>query len=64
MPLIQKVRPTEIWPNGAELKDNGYTLMQVSQYLMNLTQTETAKTQPPEPGHEDDRVFAARSRPR
>jgi len=60
IPLVQKVRPTEIWLDKAELRDNGYTLAEVSQWLMELTQEETYKNQNlPAPGHENDTVFAA-----
>jgi hypothetical protein len=60
VPLVQKVRPTEIWLDRAELADNGFTLTQVSQWLLDLTQEDTYKNQNlPEPGHEGDTVFAA-----
>lgn len=60
IPLIQRVRPTEIWFSDAELADNGFTLTQVSQFLMALTQQQTYKNQNlPEPGHEHDPVFDA-----
>lgn len=60
VPLVEKVRPTEIWLNRAELADNGYTLAQVSQWLLDLTQQDTYKNQNlPLPGHEGDTVFAA-----
>jgi hypothetical protein len=60
VPLIQKVRPTEIWLNDAELADNGFTLMQVSRYLMDLTEADTIKAgATPAPGHADDTVFSA-----
>jgi hypothetical protein len=60
VPLIQRVRPTEIWLNDAELADNGFTLTQVSQFLMGLTQQQTYKNQNlPLPGHEQDLVFDA-----
>jgi len=60
VPLVQKVRPTEIWLDRAELADNGYTLNQVSKWLLDLTQEQTYKNQNlPEPGHENDTVFAA-----
>ena len=59
VPLIQRVRPTEIWLNDAELKDNGYTLTQVSQYLMNLTQSDTIKVgRTPDPATANDTVFS------
>ena len=60
VPLVQKVRPTEIWFDPAELDDNGVTLAQVSQWLLGLTQQDTYKNQNlPRPGHEGDMVFAA-----
>lgn len=60
VPLIQRVRPSEIWLDRDELADNGYTLVQVSQWLLELTQAETYKNRNvPEPGHEEDLVFAA-----
>lgn len=58
--LVQKVRPTEIWLDTAELADNGFTLAEVSRWLLGRTQAETYKNQNlPEPGHEADPVFAA-----
>jgi hypothetical protein len=58
--LVQKVRPTEIWLDTAELQDNGFTLEQVSQWFLELTQADTYKNRNvPRPGHEGDRVFAA-----
>ena len=60
VPLIEKVRPTEIWLNQAELKDNGYTPAQVSQYIMGLTQADTIKAgTTPTPGQANDTVFSA-----
>jgi hypothetical protein len=60
VPLVQKVRPTEIWLDTAELRENGSTLVQVSQWLLGLTQAETFKNQNvPEPGRGGDTVFAA-----
>jgi hypothetical protein len=60
VPLIQKVRPTEIWLDRSELRDNGYTLSEVSRWILDLTQEETYKNQNlPQPGHEQDTVFAA-----
>ncbi len=58
--LVQKVRPTEVWLDTDELADNGFTLEQVSRWFVGLTQEETYKNQHvPEPGHENDAVFAA-----
>jgi hypothetical protein len=60
VPLVQKVRPTEIWLDTDELRENGFTLTQVSQWILGLTQAQTYKNQNvPEPGHEGDTVFAA-----
>ncbi len=59
-PVFEKVRPTEIWLNQSELRDNGYTLNDVSEFIMSLTQEQTYKNQnTPAPGHEHDTVFAA-----
>jgi hypothetical protein len=58
--LVQKVRPTEIWLNRDELAQNGFTLAQVSQWFLDLTQEDTYKNQNlPQPGHGGDTVFAA-----
>lgn len=58
--LVQKLRPSQIWLDRAELSDNGFTLEQVSQWLLGLTQADTAPASaPPTPGREDDLVFAA-----
>jgi hypothetical protein len=60
VPLIEKVRATEIWLNTSELADNGFTLDDVSQFIARMTQGQTFKNQnTPLPGHEDDPVFAA-----
>ncbi len=60
VPLIQRVRATEIWLDGAELEDNGHTLAQVSQLIMGLTQDQTYKNvHTPAPGRGGDTVFAA-----
>jgi len=60
VPLVQKVRPTQIWLNRAELAENGFTLEQVSRWFLDLTQEQTYKNQNlPEPGREGETVFAA-----
>ena len=60
VPLVQKVRPTEVFLDRAELGDNGFTLEQVSRWFLELTQADTYKNQNhPAPGHEEDTVFAA-----
>jgi predicted AlkP superfamily pyrophosphatase or phosphodiesterase len=59
-PLVQRVRPSEIWLDSDELRSNGFTLAQVSQWLLGLTQADTFKNRNlPVPGSEDDTVFAA-----
>jgi hypothetical protein len=58
--LVQKVRPTEVFLDTAELADNGFTLEQVSAWFLELTQADTYKNEElPAPGHEDDAVFDA-----
>jgi hypothetical protein len=60
VPLIQKVRATEIWVNPTELADNGVSLERMSEYLMGLTEQQTYKNRhTPAPAHAGDRVFAA-----
>jgi hypothetical protein len=60
VPLVQKVRPTEVFLDTVELADNGFTLEQVAAWFLELTQAETYKNQNlPAPGHEHDAVFAA-----
>ena len=58
--VVERVRPSEIWLDRDELRDNGHTLADVSQWLLELTQADTFKNQNvPDPGHENERVFAA-----
>jgi len=60
VPLVQRVRPSQIWLDRDELAENGFTLEQVSRWFLSLTQEQTFKNQNvPEPGHEGDPVFAA-----
>jgi hypothetical protein len=60
VPLIEKVRATEIWLNTEELAGNGFTLDDVSQFIVRMTQQQTFKNQnTPVPGHEGDAVFSA-----
>jgi hypothetical protein len=59
-PLIQWIRPTEIWLDTDELAGNGHDLSEVSRFVAGLTQAQTRKPGVPiEPGHADDRVFQA-----
>jgi type I phosphodiesterase/nucleotide pyrophosphatase len=58
--LFEKIRPTEIWVDRAELRDNHVTLTQISAFILSLTQGQTYKNQNvPAPGHEGDTVFDA-----
>jgi hypothetical protein len=60
VPLVEKVRPTEIWLDTAELEDNGHTLHEVSDHLMRLTQADTVKpNREVQPGRADEPVFSA-----
>jgi Type I phosphodiesterase / nucleotide pyrophosphatase len=60
VPLIMKLRPTEVWLDMNELKQNGYTVEQVSNYIANLTEQQTIKgnVETPKPGQENDKVFS------
>ena len=59
VPLIDKFRTTEFWFNESELAQSGHDLVDVANYLMSLTEAQTAKAgRPPLPGHENDLVFA------
>lgn len=58
--LFEKIRPTEIWVNQAELRDNGVTLNDISAFILSLRQEQTYKNQNvPAAGHERDTVFDA-----
>ena len=58
--LIMKVRPTEVWLDMDELKQNGYTVDQVSNYIANLTEEQTIKgnVETPKPGQANTKVFS------
>jgi hypothetical protein len=59
VPLIEKFRTTEFWLNEDELAQNGSDLVDVSNFLLGLTQSQTFKPGgEPRPGHEDDPVFS------
>lgn len=60
VPVFQKVRPTQIWMNVPELAENGFTLEQVSGWLLGLTQADTfTNGRLPEAGREAEPVFDA-----
>lgn len=59
-PLVEWMRPTEVWLDTQELARNGHDLAEVSQFVADLTQAQTQKPGVPiEPGHANDRVFQA-----
>ena len=61
-PVIEKLRPTEVWFNEGSLEASGFSLDQVAGFVMNLTQEQTAgssEESEPVPGHSQDKVFAA-----
>lgn len=58
-PLIEKFRTTEFWLNEDELAQGGSDLVDVSNFLLGLTEAQTFKPGgEPRPGHEDDPVFS------
>jgi hypothetical protein len=59
VPLIEKFRTTEFWLNEDELAQSGSDLVDVSNFLLSLTESQTFKPGgEPRPGHEDDPVFS------
>jgi hypothetical protein len=59
-PLVEWVRPTQLWVDPAELADNHVTLTQISDYIMTLTQAQTIRAGvAPNPATANERVFAA-----
>jgi hypothetical protein len=59
VPLIDKFRTTEFWLNEQELAQSGSDLVDVSNFLLSLTESQTFKPGgEPLPGHENDPVFA------
>ena len=58
--LFTQIRPTQIWVDHDELADNGYTLTDIAEYIMGLTQAETIKAGvAPNPATANDTVFSA-----
>ncbi|MEO8292110.1 MAG: alkaline phosphatase family protein [Actinomycetota bacterium] len=59
VPLIEKFRTTEFWLNEDELKQSGADLVDVSNFLLSLTESQTFKPgNDPLPGHQNDPVFS------
>jgi hypothetical protein len=59
-PIVELVQPTEIFINVPQLRKNGYTLAQVSEWIMGLTRAQTAGAGvyvPPD--HANDKMFEA-----
>ncbi len=60
VPVIQQMRPTQIWLDLDELRSNGHDLSEVASFIMGLTQEDTLKAgMTIGPGHESDLVFSA-----
>lgn len=60
VPLIQKIRPTQMWLDDAELAENGFTEVDVARFVAGLTQADTAKPSLSiQPGKAAERVFAS-----
>lgn len=57
--VLQFVQPTQVFLNKSELADNGYSLEDVSRYLMTLTKIQTNENAPPPDKTASDTVFAA-----
>jgi len=58
-PLLERVRPTQLWVDPQELQDNHTTLNAISQYIMGLTQAQTIRAgKAPNPATANDPVFA------
>ena len=59
-PVVQKVRPTQIWLNTAELAQSGSTVDDVARFVAGLTEQQTAKRGVNVPaGDAGTRVFSA-----
>jgi len=60
VPLVQKLRPSQVWLDRDELLDNGATVEEVSGFLLGLTRADTFVGPTPPPGDSsDEAVFAA-----
>jgi hypothetical protein len=60
VPLVQKLRPSQVWLDGAELRRNGATYLDVATFLLGLTRADTFMgTAPPDPVEATLPVFAA-----
>ncbi|MGZ4148785.1 MAG: alkaline phosphatase family protein [Actinomycetota bacterium] len=60
IPVVNNVQPSNIFINTQELTANGFTLDDVARFMQGMTQADTAGGGVvPQPGHENDPVFAA-----
>jgi hypothetical protein len=60
VPVVNNVQPSNIFINTQELAANGFTLDDVARFMQGMTQADTAGGGVvPQPGHENDPVFAA-----
>ena len=58
--IVQLIQPTQIFIDQAELRQNGHTLAEVSQWILGLTKADTAQPGVTVPaGQADDLVFRA-----
>jgi len=58
--IVELVQPTQIFVNTTELRRNGYTLAQVAEWIMSLTESDVAAPGVSvDPAHANDKVFQA-----
>jgi hypothetical protein len=58
--IVELIQPTQMFVNGAELRENGHDLEDVSRWIMGLTKADTAQPGVQVPADEaNDRVFQA-----
>jgi hypothetical protein len=57
--VVQLVQPTGVFVNDKELRENGYTLADVAQWIMGITKAQANPAIQVPAGESDDRVFTA-----
>jgi hypothetical protein len=57
--VLQFVQPTQVFLDTQELSDNGFTLADVSRYLLTLTEQQTFQDAPPPRSDANAKVFTA-----
>ena len=62
-PVIEKLRPTEVWFNEGALEASGFSFEQVARFVMNLTQEQTGarREEPARARSEQDQSSPGRS---